>query len=237
MNNYNMPYSLLDPDNLDYLRREIRRLYYIANSKPSDESSKNKEIHFDDLYNKDNIEWNYKNGCGGFENFSNTSNGYHGILIQWLEYYNTGTNVLLVSEADIVKKEFEKKYPKLNFYTIDFFPGIQYGDADYKLDICNMNDSDFTIKFDLIINQATLEHVYDPYGAMKNLVSILNKNGIIVTHTHPPGYRYHQFPRDYIRFMKDWWYDLPKNLNNNIELLQLWMFQNSHIFTCYKKIL
>ena len=71
---------------------------------------------------------------------------------------------------------------------------------------------------------------------MKNLCNLLKPTGIIVNHTHPPGFGYHQYPRDYIRFMKDWWYDLPKHLDNSIELLQVWMHRNQHVFSCYRKI-
>ena len=157
--------------------------------------------------------------------------------MQWLNHYNKGNNILLVSETDKVKNEFKLEYPQLNFYTIDFFPELQTNTVDYKIDICNMNKESINIKFDVILNQATLEHVYNPFIAMKNLTTLLNKDGVLLTHTHPPGFGYHQHPRDYIRFMKDWWYDLPKFLDNEVELSQLFMDKNTHVFTCYKKLI
>ena len=195
--------------------------------------------HVHDVYNKDNIPWNYTQydfWCGGWDKKSNLSKGYHGILTQWWNHYKKGSEVLLVSETDTVKKEFEKQYPDLKFYTIDFFPELQTNRVDYKFDICKLQPNQIDKKFDVIINQATLEHIYDPFGAMKNLCNLLKPTGIIVNHTHPPGFGYHQYPRDYIRFMKDWWYDLPKHLDNSIELLQVWMHRNQHVFSCYRKI-
>src|SRR5271154_1871343 len=91
------------------------------------------------------------------------------------------------------------------------------------------------LNLDLIINQATLEHLYDPFGAMRNLISALKPGGVLVTHTHPPAMHYHAFPRDYFRFMKDWWHDLPLWIKS-IELLELAMIENYHVFTCYRKI-
>lgn len=199
--------------------------------------------HNNNVYNKDNIKWDYNKGpdpngywCGGYDKKSNLSKGYHGILTQWWKHYNKGADVLLISETSVVKKEFEQQYPNLKFYTMDFFPELQTDKVDYKIDICKLKENQIDKKFDVIINQATLEHIYDPFSAMKNLCSILKPGGIIVTHTHPPGFGYHQYPRDYIRFMIDWWYDLPKHFDNSIELLQVWMYRNQQVFSCYRKL-
>lgn len=202
--------------------------------------------HEPELYNRDNTSWDYTlagggNGeagfwCGGWDEKSNSSTGYHGILTQWWKHYKKGNDILLVSETSVVKKEFQQQYPDLNFYTIVLFSEDHVGEVDFNVDICKLKEGKVNKKFDVIINQATLEHVYDPFTGMKNLSSLLKPDGIMVTHTHLPGFKYHQVPRDYIRFMKDWWYDLPKHLDNAIELKQLWMHRNEHVFSCYKKL-
>lgn len=154
---------------------------------------------------------------------------------QWWEYYNSGVNVLLISENNKVKEDFQKIYPNWKIVTIDNYPEIsKVNDVDIIGDICN-NNNPINDKYDLIINQATLEHVYNPFQAMNNLVKSLNTGGILLTHTHPPNQEYHQYPRDYFRFMIDWWIDLPKYISN-IELLELYMHNNTHVFTCYKKV-
>jgi hypothetical protein len=66
-------------------------------------------------------------------------------------------------------------------------------------------------------------------------MSVLKPNGIIVSHSHPPGFGYHQYPRDYFRFMIDWWIDLQKYIKK-IELLEVYMYNNKHVFTMYRKI-
>ena len=171
---------------------------------------------------------------GGLFEVSNLSGGYHGILKQWWDYYNPGPNVLLISENNKVKSDFQKVYPNWNIVTIDNYPEISnMNDVDIKGDICNQTNP-IKGRFDLIINQATIEHVYNPFQAMKNLVNSLNDGGILLTHTHPPSQEYHQYPRDYFRFMIDWWVDLPKYIDN-IELLELYMHNNAHVFSCYQK--
>ena len=177
---------------------------------------------------------------GGKFVVSNLSTGYHGILKQWWEYYKpSGNNVLLISENNTVKKEFNDIYPEWNIKTLDKF--IDLNDiigveniCDYEMDIC---DNNFTIpeKFDLIISQATLEHLYNPFQSIVNKFNNLNKDSILVLHTHPPNMPYHSFPRDYFRYMEDWWIDLPKYIEN-IRLIELYTHDNYHVFALYQKI-
>ena len=191
--------------------------------------------HYTEVYSKDNNTWdfetnNHKKFVGGLFVMPNLSGGYHGIEIQWWDFYNTGKDVLLVSEDNTVKNEFKRVYPDWNIKTTECFND----DTDIKADMCDLINP-IKDKFDLIINQATIEHVYNPFQVMKNLFDSLNKNGILITHTHPPSYKYHQYPRDYFRFMKDWWHDLPKYVGD-VELLELYMHENRHVFTCYRKL-
>lgn len=174
---------------------------------------------------------------GGLLKCSNLSKGYHGILKQYWEYYNKGKDVLLISENNVVRDEFKQLYPSWNIKTLDNYPEISSvkNDVDIVGDICSRKKDWCVEKFDLIINQATLEHVYDPFQAMLNLTGALNTNGILVTHTHPPNQEYHQYPRDYFRFMIDWWIDLPNHVDD-IELLEVCMKNNAHVFTCYRKL-
>jgi hypothetical protein len=187
-------------------------------------------MHHTQEYSKDKNTWHKGNETrvGGNFRVSNTSNGYHGILKQYWEKHASGTSVLIISETNVVKSEFQKEYPGWDIKTLDLF---QVG-VDIVADICACPNP-INEKFDIIINQATLEHVYNPFQAMRNFTDSLNTNGIIVTHTHPPGYRYHQFPRDYFRFMVDWWFDLPSYIKE-LELLELYMHENMHVFSCYK---
>jgi SAM-dependent methyltransferase len=189
--------------------------------------------HWTEQYSKNNLNWNTEKPpnayVGGTFKVSNLSGGYHGLLKQWWEHYFSKGKVLLISESEKVKKEFKELYPHWEIKTTDF----QDESTDILVDICS-KDNPFKEKFDLIINQATLEHLYNPFKAMENLIESLNPNGIIISHTHPPRMAYHQYPRDYFRFMKDWWFDLP-NYINGIVLEEFFMYENNDVFTLYKK--
>lgn len=190
--------------------------------------------HFTEGWSKNNKVWYCERPpgqyVGGTLKMSNSSGGYHAIQKQWWDYYFQGKKVLLISESEKVKSEFQALYPHWDIKTTDFYDTA----TDIFVDLCNKINP-FRDRFDLIINQATLEHLYNPFQAMENLIGALNPNGIIITHTHPPNMGYHQYPRDYFRFMKDWWFDLPKYIAG-IELVEFYMYENFDVFTLYRKI-
>jgi len=196
--------------------------------------------HYTEKYCKSNNQWDYdlyKNyWVGGKFEVNNLSSGYHGILKQWWEYYkdtNKQNDVLLVSEGNNIKSQFETQYPNWSFKTTDMFYDLQ-SKPDIVADICDDNCLPEN-EFDIIICQATLEHVYNPFNAINNFQKSLKPTGILLIHTHPPGFDYHSYPRDYFRFMKDFWYDIPK-WNPNLELLEFYMLKNEQVFTTYIKI-
>ena len=174
------------------------------------------------------MKWSYaKKGywVGGRFDAPNLSRGFHGIMRQWWEHY-TGDSptVLLVSETNKTKEVFQQHYPSWDITTLNMD-----GDADITLDIT----IPLSGKFDLVINQAMLEHCYDPFGAMKNMFNILNKGGHLISHTHVPGVAIHRYPRDYFRFLPDWWEDLPNRFN--VMLVEHWE-DKEHVFTCYRRV-
>jgi hypothetical protein len=216
--------SYIIPSCTFYSRYNIDKYRFIVNNNIS---------HSNYRYSKYKKAWNVNADNGFIGNqfiCSNSSSGYHGILKQWWEEYNTGLDVLLISENNKVKQEFLDVYPKWNITTI----GLNEDDIDINVDLC-LFENPIENKYDLIINQATLEHLYNPFQAIYNLMSVLKPNGIIVSHSHPPGFGYHQYPRDYFRFMIDWWIDLQKYIKK-IELLEVYMYNNKHVFTMYRKI-
>ncbi len=186
---------------------------------------------------KQSQEWNYGLSdiywVGGKFSVSNFSNGYHGILQQWWEFYNKGQFCLLISENNKVKGEFKQHYPNWEFSTLDFYDN-KGEPIDIVADLCNEIHTHVKSKFDLIVCQATLEHLYNPFKAMENMISLLNKGGVVVVHTHLPTYYYHPFPRDYIRFHPDWFEDIPLFIKN-CEMVELYTI-NGHVFSAYRKI-
>ena len=88
--------------------------------------------------------------------------------------------------------------------TIDVNDFGDYPDIIY--DICSDPDENLVEKFDKIICLAVLEHVYDPFAAVKNIRKMLKENGVL--YGYVPYLFYYHAPRslkyqDYFRFSKD----------------------------------
>tara|TARA_B110000971_G_C19931100_1_gene464017 strand:+ start:258 stop:944 length:687 start_codon:yes stop_codon:yes gene_type:complete len=109
-----------------------------------------------------------------------------------------------------IGKSMRGKYEEIlckNKKTLDINLFEDY--PDYQCDLSQdqtIINSELQNKFDIIICLAVLEHVYNPFTAMKNIRSMLKKNGILFGYV-PFLYHYHapsnlEF-QDYFRFTKD----------------------------------
>jgi len=182
-------------------------------------------------------DWNYledRGWVGGKYTVPNLSGGYHGILTQWLDYHIVDKeSCLLVSENKLVKDKFKSTYPIITFKTLEYYEEMNQ-DIDLKYNLCDQWDSDGMEKFDIILCQATFEHLYDPCMALRNLRDILMPGGVVLIHTHVPGMEYHPYPKDYLRFYPDWFIDAAE-FSKGLELIDL-VEVGVHIFSAYKKI-
>ena len=91
-----------------------------------------------------------------------------------------------------------------NITTVDVNDFGDYPDIIY--DICSDPDEELIERFDKIICLAVLEHVYDPFQAVKNIKLMLKKGGIL--YGYVPYLFYYHAPsdlkfQDYFRFSKD----------------------------------
>lgn len=163
----------------------------------------------------------------------NQSRGYHGILSQWWNHYKkSNAKWLLVSELNVVKPYFQDVYPGDTFHTLELY--AEPSAVDYRISLCDRNLPAVVANVDLVVCQATLEHVHDPWSAILNMSSILNSGGLLTIHTHVPPFHYHPYPRDYLRFFPDWFIDVQVHLPN-LELLEL-CDNGGHIFSAYRKL-
>lgn len=56
----------------------------------------------------------------------------------------------------------------------------------------------------IIVSHAMIEHITDPYSHVRNCYEKLNPGGHLIIHTVMPGFVYHRFPIDCLRFHPDW---------------------------------
>ena len=71
-------------------------------------------------------------------------------------------------------------------------------------------------KFDLIVSQAMLEHLIDPFKHVVDLSQMLNPGGKLILHTHVPGFAYHRYPIDCVRFFPDWFETVAERLDLSV---------------------
>lgn len=167
----------------------------------------------------------------------NLSGGYHGILKQWWEYFRLGSRVLLVSETIPVREQFARRYPQSEFVCTDYFVGL-YQESQRSVDVSwNLYEPPPQAlrpgSFDSVICQATLEHIHDPVAVLARLATLLAEGGVVYLHTHTPGFVYHPFPRDYLRFHPDWFEDVPMSIPS-LELLELFCVAG-HAFSAFRR--
>ncbi len=84
-----------------------------------------------------------------------------------------------------------------NYTTLDIDSSIQR-DNHIHADICNCPEIQDQ-SYDLVICNNVLEHVYEPWNAVSELVRITKKNGVLAMMA-PFAFRYHPFPVDLYRF-------------------------------------
>lgn len=166
------------------------------------------------------------NGCWIIPN---SSGGYHGLLRDWFDMYKLQGEGLLIGERESeVKISFMKRYQGIKqIYTTDLTGG------DINWDITTSFPSIYNMKFDFIICQAVLEHIVDPFGAIKNMKNILRKEGRLFIHTHGPSFIYHAFPIDCYRFFRDAFIAISKRLNLEIEDI---FCNENHCFVVYREV-
>jgi len=135
----------------------------------------------------------------------NETHVLEGEVVAWILEANGPNRILLAGETNKVKPYIEQVL-KGNVFTA----GLE--DVDY---IWNFEDDPPTEigKFNLIVSQATLEHLLNPYKHFSDLTSLLQPKGYLILHSVSPGFPYHRYPIDACRFFPDWFEETAKKLN------------------------
>ena len=119
---------------------------------------------------------------------------------------NINDNMVILDIGKSMREQYdnincaEKKTLDINLF--ENYPDFQF-DLSEEIEI---EKTELNEKFDVIVCLAVLEHVYNPFVAIKNLRKMLKKNGVIygyvpfLYHYHAPEDLYFQ---DYYRYSKD----------------------------------
>lgn len=165
-----------------------------------------------------------------YESFSvndlrNESGYYHGELIKWSAdlYPNC---VLFAGETTEIAFFLKDKINAKKVITAGL------SEVDYKWNF-EHNAPDILEKIDLIISHAIFEHLLNPYHHLSELAKLVETKGVLIIHTVMPGFRYHRYPVDTLRFYPDWFEEMADRLQLKIVNKRI---KEDHIFYMYQKI-
>lgn len=160
-----------------------------------------------------------------FHDLDSESGYYHGEIIRWVQELSPEPKrTLLAGEAKQAAAELGKVM-KLGKITT---AGVL--DADM---FWNFEEKPPTMgTFDLIVSQAILEHLIDPYQHMLALNGLLAPEGHLLVHTVTPGFVYHRYPIDTYRFFPDFFETFAKRTNLLIRRKRV---KDNHIFYLFQR--
>lgn len=169
---------------------------------------------------------------GGAFQKSGLGAGFHGVLIDYINTYKTkdAKKIVLVAESKEAANDLKAAFPWAEISNLVDYSDKDTG-SDYDVDL-NLKQN-FNSNYDVVLSQALLEHVSNPFMAVENFVDLLKKDGIIVLHTHNCKMPYHGYPIDCVRFQKDWFEDLPKYLP--VEMVDF-LEADVHMFCVYRRV-
>jgi len=84
----------------------------------------------------------------------------------------------------------------------------------------------------IIVSHAILEHLIDPYKHVCDLVRLLAPGGYLILYTVIPGFPYHRYPVDCLRFFPDWFVEVAKR--NNVSIHNQYIGEDHLVFTFRK---
>jgi hypothetical protein len=137
--------------------------------------------------------------------------------------------ILLDGDDKSIVEQFRNKF---GFDETEFVTAGKKGNFDFDWDFEEDHPVNMPGGFDLIVSQAMFEHLIDPFKHFKDLSNLLAQEGYLLIHTHIPGYTYHRYPIDAIRFFPDW-FELSAEKNGlSVERKFL---RNFHIIYLFQK--
>ena len=153
------------------------------------------------------------------------SSYYHGEIIRWVQQLSPAPNhTLLAGEAKLAAAELGKKMALSEVTTAGVL------DVDMPWDF--EEEPPEMGPFNLIISQAILEHLIDPYRHMLSLASLLEVEGYLLVHTVTPGFVYHRYPIDAYRFFPDFFETFAKRTDLSVQRRRV---HDNHIFYLFQR--
>jgi SAM-dependent methyltransferase len=150
---------------------------------------------------------------------------YHGELIKWARDLKPKA-ILFAGENNETAIRLKELMQAEKVYTAGL-TGTDF-QWDFEKDAPRLEEN-----FDLLVSQAILEHLLNPYKHVEDLSNLLQENGHLILHTVLPGFQYHRHPIDAMRFFPDWFEEAGQRMGMKVVRKRI---VGTHIFYMYKKI-
>lgn len=163
---------------------------------------------------------------------SNESSIFYGEIAKMIgDLPDNLPRVLLPGENSRSKQQIcrglDEKFEDSEIITAGLSNGVDY-QWDFEKDPPQIG------KFSLVISQAMLEHLVDPYKHIKDLANYLDDGGYLIIHTMLPGFVYHRYPVDTLRFHPDWFEEIAKPTRCNLKIIKKYI-RDFNVFYMYQK--
>ena len=140
-----------------------------------------------------------------------------------------GTHVLLAGESPQAKMP----YSKLLSLSADAITttGLHEGaDVHWNFEEPPPNMGSYGI----IVSHEILEHLIAPYQHVCDLIRLLMPGGYLVMSTVIPGFPYHRYPVDCLRFFPDWFVEVANR--NQVEIYDQYLGEDHIAYTFRKPV-
>ncbi len=156
----------------------------------------------------------------------NESKFYHGQIMHWVRHLAPSTILLAGEEMDVA--------PIIgNEVGASLVETAGLHGANYLWDF-NLTPPQALgpMRYDMVITQAIFEHILNPYMYLSFLALLTGPGGHVVIHTHTPGFPYHKFPIDCLRYYPDWFEAVGPHFN--LEVVGI-VSDSAHLFINYRR--
>jgi hypothetical protein len=147
---------------------------------------------------------------------SSSESGYiTGNLVHSIRSVSKPSDVLLLAGERRSAREGYSQISGIDVHRI-LTAGL-HEDMDYEWNYEDLPPAEIPA-VDLIASHAMIEHLIDPYKHLKDCFGLLKPGGHMIVHSVVPGFQYHRYPVDCLRFFPDWFEEVAQRLNAQIVL-------------------
>lgn len=151
-------------------------------------------------------------------NTSSESEQIMGEVVQAIQGVAKPTDIFLLPGE---RRSSRQYYSQISGVPVDqILTAGLHDDMDFQWDYEASPPADIP-RVDLIASHAMIEHLVDPYKHLRDCYALLNPGGHMIFHTVIPGFQYHRYPVDCLRFFPDWFEEVGKRLGAQVAFRSL----------------